>query len=283
MEMQTSWTARMFGLLEEMPWLDGVGDAVSSAVQPLLDRAGDGRVKEALHGRWFGHSLHPVLSDVPIGFWTSAFVLDLVGARFSSRLMNLAGCLSAAGTVATGFADWSVTDGRERRLGVLHGLLNTAGLACQVVALTSPRRYRRWSWTGYAISSAAAYLGGELVFGRGLTVDHDAWIAGPADWTPVAADGDLHEGAAWPVRLDGRTILLSREDGRVSAIEDACSHAGGPLHEGSRENGVVTCPWHGSRFRLDDGRCVGGPATFPQLRLEARVRDGRVEVRGRPG
>ena len=66
-------------------------------------------------------------------------------------------------------------------------------------------------------------------------------------------------------------------------MEDACSHNGGPLSEGTVDDGVVTCPWHGSQFRLRDGAVVGGPATFPQLRLESRVVDGQVEVRGRPG
>lgn len=281
--MQASWSARLVGSLEEMPWLERVANAVSGWLQPLLDRPGADSVKDALHGRWLGHALHPVLTDLPIGFWTAAFVLDLAGAGASSRLVNAFGCVSAVGAAATGVADWTATDGRERRLGVLHGLLNGAGLACQVLALCSRRRYRSWSWTGYAFSTAAAYLGGELVFGRGIMVDHDAWTAGPPDWTGVMSDAELPEGSMRPAQVGGRTILLSRQDGRVSALEGACTHAGGPLHEGTLEAGVVTCPWHGSRFRVADGSCVGGPATFPQLRLEARVRAGRIEVRGRQG
>lgn len=282
--MQASRSARLLGPLEEMAWLDRLSDAIGGWLQPLLDRPGADRVKDALHGRWLGHALHPVLTDLPIGFWTAAFVLDLAGARFSSRLMNALGCASAVGTAATGVADWTVTDGRERRLGLLHGLLNGAALACQVAALGSGRRrYRTLSWTGYAISSAAAYLGGELVFGRGLMVDHDAWIAGPREWTDAMADSDLPEGSMRAAQVEGRTILLSRQGGRVSAMEDACAHAGGPLHEGTLEAGVVTCPWHGSRFRVADGSCVRGPSTFPQLRLEARARDGRIQVRGRQG
>jgi nitrite reductase/ring-hydroxylating ferredoxin subunit len=66
-------------------------------------------------------------------------------------------------------------------------------------------------------------------------------------------------------------------------MEDACSHAGGPLSEGTVLGDVVECPWHGSRFCLADGSVVRGPATFPQLRLEARVSGGRIEVRGRQG
>jgi nitrite reductase/ring-hydroxylating ferredoxin subunit len=85
------------------------------------------------------------------------------------------------------------------------------------------------------------------------------------------------------VQVEGRDVLLFREGGRVSALEARCTHAGGPLQEGEVRDGMVTCPWHGSRFRLADGGCVRGPATFPQLRLQARVRDGQIEVRGRRG
>src|SRR2546421_1232985 len=275
--MVASWPARVIGPLEEMTWLDRLGNTVSGWLEPVLARPEADRVTDFLHGRWLGHALHPILTDVSIGLWTSALMLDLVGARFSSRLMNATGCVSALGTAATGVADWTATDGRERRLGVLHGLLNTAGLACQLAALGSRRRYRTWAWTGYAISTAAAYLGGELVFGRGVMVNHDAWVAGPADWTAVMPEAELPERSMRGAQVEGRTVLLCRDGGRISALEDACAHAGGPLHEGTLEAGVVTCPWHGSRFRVADGSCVHGPATFPQLRLEVRVRDGQIE------
>lgn len=279
-----AWSERVIGPLEEQPLLERASAGLMSWLQPVLTARGADRVMDLLHGRWLGHALHPVLTDLPIGFWTSAFVLDLVGARRSARFMNVCGCVSAVGTAATGVADWTVSDGRERRLGLLHGLLNAAGLGMQLVSLTSSRTgYRRWSWAGFAVSSAAAYLGGELVFGRGLMVNHDAWVAGPQEWTPVLGDADLPEGGMRAARVEGRDVLLSREGGRVSALEGACTHAGGPLHEGEARDGIVTCPWHGSRFRLADGSCVRGPATYPQLRLQARVRNGHIEVRGRRG
>lgn len=277
--------ARLVGPLEEMPWLDRVGDRVTALLQPLLQAPRAAGVKDVLHGRWLGHALHPVLTDLPIGFWTSAFVLDVAGAGRAARLLNAFACVSVAGTAAAGVADWTATDGRERRLGLLHGLLNTAGLGLQLVALCSRHRraYRAWSWTGFAVSSAAAYLGGELVFDRGVMVNHDAWVAGPAEWTAALPEAELPEGEMRPAQIGGRTILLSRENGVISAIEDSCTHAGGPLHEGGLVDGVVTCPWHGSRFRVADGTCMGGPATFRQLPLQTRVRKGRIEVRGRRG
>lgn len=278
-----SWSARIVGPIEEMDWLERLGDQVTSWLQPLLDLPGADRVKDFLHGRQLGHALHPVLTDLPIGFWTSALVLDLVGARRSSRVMNACGCVSALGAAATGLADWTVTDGRDRRLGLFHGLLNAGGLTCQLAALTARgSRRRRLSWAGWTISAAAAYVGGELVFARGLMVDRNAWIAGPREWTAVMPESDLPEGEMKPAEVEGRTVLLCRERRRLSALEAHCGHAGGPLQEGTLEGGVVTCPWHGSQFDVATGFCVRGPATFPQPRLEARIRSGQIQVRGRP-
>jgi nitrite reductase/ring-hydroxylating ferredoxin subunit len=85
------------------------------------------------------------------------------------------------------------------------------------------------------------------------------------------------------VDVDGRKVLIHQRGLVISAMENACAHLGGPLDEGEVADGVVTCPWHGSRFRLDDGHCVRGPSTFSQLRLMARISGNVIEVRGRAG
>jgi nitrite reductase/ring-hydroxylating ferredoxin subunit/uncharacterized membrane protein len=286
--MQASPLIHAVGRLEEQSWLDTVGDAVQGALDPLLQRPGARPVLDLLHGTWLGHALHPVLSDLPIGFWTSAAVVDLAGRGAAAGVLSAAGIASSVATAATGVADWTATHGRERRLALFHGMVNTAALGLQVGSLLariggSRRRARRLSLASLAVTGAAAYLGGELVFGRGVTVDHNAWTAGPQEWTPVLDSSALAEGEMQGASCEGRCVLLSRSGGAVHAIEDACAHAGGPLHEGSVESGVVTCPWHGSRFRLSDGGLVGGPSTFPQLQLQAREREGKIEVRGREG
>ena len=74
-------------------------------------------------------------------------------------------------------------------------------------------------------------------------------------------------------------MLLARADGGLRALANTCTHAGGPLDEGELADGCVTCPWHGSTFRLDDGSVVRGPASTPQPTYETRVRDGWIEVR----
>jgi len=203
-------------------------------------------------------------------------------------VLNAAGSAAAVATAVTGVADWTATDGREKRLGLLHGLLNLAGLGFQLASLQARLRRHRMraitlSATGWTISTAAAWLGGELVFGRGISVNHDAWLAGPEKWTPVLPEAQLADGAARKVAVEGRAVLLYREGARVFAMENACAHAGGPLDEGEVKDGVVTCPWHGSQFRLTDGALCRGPATYPQLRLQARVAKGQVEIRGRQG
>ena len=93
----------------------------------------------------------------------------------------------------------------------------------------------------------------------------------------------MTEGALTAAEVDNRQILLTRVAGKVCALENTCTHAGGPLNEGTVEDGCVVCPWHGSRFRLSDGAVVGGPATFPQPKLETRKRAGKIQVRGREG
>jgi len=183
-----------------------------------------------------GHALHPALSDLPIGFWAAVPVLDALGDEGGAMAVTAGGCLAAIVTAATGAADWTVSHGREKRLGLLHGLVNGGGLALQAGSLAARlaggrRAGRLLSLTGLGASTAAALVGGELVFGRGLMVDHTAWTAGPAEWTRVLDGGALAEGATQAVDLAGRKVLLARVGGRV--CEDTCSHAGGQLSEGA--------------------------------------------------
>ena len=275
--------AQIVAAIEAIPGLETVSEWLVKALDPLTRRRG---LMDVLHGRWLGHALHPLLSDVPIGMWTSVPVLDLIGDDAGATMLTAMGCLAAGATVATGAADWSVTYGRDRRLALVHGLANTAVLGVQLCSLSARLRGRKGrarvlSVTGLGAAAAAAYLGGELVFDRALAVNHTAWLSGPAKWTDVAADADVTEGALTVAEVDERKVLLTRVNGAVCALENTCTHAGGPLNEGTVEHGEVVCPWHGSRFRLSDGAVLGGPATFPQPQFEARKVAGRVQIRRR--
>ncbi len=132
---------------------------------------------------------------------------------------------------------------------------------------------------GYAVSSAAAYLGGHLVYGEQIGVDHAAAQEMPKEFVAVLREEELRDGEMKCAKAEGVPVLLVRLGGEVCALAHTCSHLGGPLSEGKLEGDVVQCPWHGSRFNVRDGSVVDGPATFPQPRFETRVNEGQIEVR----
>jgi nitrite reductase/ring-hydroxylating ferredoxin subunit len=129
------------------------------------------------------------------------------------------------------------------------------------------------------VSSVAAYLGGHLVFKEKIGVDHTADYSPPKDFVPVLAEVELRENELRRVEANGMPVLLVRRGQRIYAIAETCAHLGGPLSEGKLEDATVGCPWHGSRFSLDDGRVLEGPSVHVQPVLEVRVRDGQIEVR----
>lgn len=281
----------MGAVLRELPsiaasaWgsrLDGIANRVGRLVR--LDA---GSAKDLLSGTWLGHPLHPLLTDVTVGAWSSSIVLDglLQGqAERASRALVGFGVLSAVPTIVSGWSDWADTTGVERRIGMLHALGNVAATATFASSWFVRRLGRRGvgvglSMVGGLIAAATAYVGGDLVYGRGLGVDRTAWLSpAPARWTPVMDADALAEAEPVCVELGDLEILLVRRGERVLAVADVCSHRGGPLHEGDLEEGSITCPWHGSRFRLEDGSVVRGPATMPQPAYRARIERGKVEV-----
>src|SRR5436309_511067 len=113
-------------VLERQEWLEPVESGLQRGVAGAFDAAGQaGRIaRNALHGVWLGHPLHPVLTDIPIGAWTAAVVLDVMGADRGADLAVKVGLVGAVGSAVTGLTDWQATDGRARRVGVVHGLLN---------------------------------------------------------------------------------------------------------------------------------------------------------------
>jgi nitrite reductase/ring-hydroxylating ferredoxin subunit len=130
--------------------------------------------------------------------------------------------------------------------------------------------------------AASGHLGGHLSYARGVGVDQTVFEPAIDDWTDVAAEADVTEGALVGGQAGTTAVLVTRRDGVLHALADRCSHRGGPLHEGELEDGCVTCPWHGSRFALADGSVVRGPAAYPQPVYEVRTEAGRILVRS-PG
>jgi nitrite reductase/ring-hydroxylating ferredoxin subunit/uncharacterized membrane protein len=290
----TTWHQDVFAAMGRWRWLQTLDGGVAGVLQPLYDRHRDNLVVELMHGgRWAGHSVHTALSDLPIGFWSGALVLDLLGKDVPAAdgrmdpaaTLSAAGLVAAAGTVATGVTDWAVSDGEDRRVGLFHGLLNSAGVALQAASLaarlTGHRRpARALGVTSMAVTAAAGFVGGHLVQGRAVMVNRVAATTGPSRWVRTVADADLPDGGTIGVEVEGRKVLLHRAGGQLYALDDLCSHAGALLSRGQVDGCVVTCPLHGSRFDLRDGHIVRGPAHHPQPVLPARARNGWIEVRG---
>jgi nitrite reductase/ring-hydroxylating ferredoxin subunit/uncharacterized membrane protein len=281
-------------MIKKQDWLEPIADRLQPKIAEALGADGPIGPKGAdvLHGTWLGHPLHVVLTDVPIGSWTAAAVFDLLEERTGSRAMRRGadtaialGLIGAAGAAITGLADWSkIGGGLPRRIGLAHGLLNTTAAACYVASLClrgihSRGAGRRLAWLGLMISSVAAYFGGHLVFKEKIGVDHTAGYAPPENFLPVLAEADLPENELRRVVANGMPVLLVRRSQRIYAIAETCAHLGGPLSEGKLEDATVRCPWHGSRFSLEDGRVLEGPSVHAQPILEVRLRDGQIEVR----
>jgi nitrite reductase/ring-hydroxylating ferredoxin subunit/uncharacterized membrane protein len=283
--------------LERQEWLAPLEERLQRAVSGAFEAGGrvGQAVKNFLHGTWLGHPLHPVLTDIPIGAWTTAFVLDMVdaGGRPASTVVGrraddavTLGIVGAVGAALAGMTDWQHTDGKARRTGLAHAVLNTVALGLYTTSLVMRRRGARGAGrslatAGLGVVLASAYLGGRLVYRERIGVDH-AQRDEPDGFRRALRESELREGAPVPAEIEGLRIVLVRRQGRVYALGERCSHLGGPLAEGEvRDEGIV-CPWHGSRFALEDGRVLDGPATMPQPCFETRVRDGVVEVRRRP-
>jgi nitrite reductase/ring-hydroxylating ferredoxin subunit len=285
-EVPSSPQAKIFGRVDSLTWLQRAADRFTAIANPVRAALGPRGVLDLLHGRWLGHALHPALSDLPIGLWAGSVLLYILGLSWPAVLLSLAGIASVLPAMATGLADLMVTDGHDRRVGVLHGILMAVAVLVQIGSPVSyfagsPLAAGIIAGVSLLITIGGAFFGGHLVLARGAMVDHTVWPLVTADWRRTIEESELAAGKTAVAEVDGRKVLLYRspEDRRISAIEDACSHASGPLSLGKVCEGIVTCPWHDSEFRLSDGAVVRGPATFPQPVLEVRVSGGWIEVR----
>lgn len=267
---------------------DAPGKAIARQIRSLLPSGGG--VKDIISGTWMGHPLHPLLTDVPIGTWTSATLLDLFGGRASrpaaQRLIGF-GLAASAPTAWAGWADWADSEpGNDevRRVGMAHAIANGVAIGLYGASLAARRRGAQATGVLLGVGGAAAlgaggWLGGDLAFARGVGVNETLFDEDPAEWTPVLDASMLADDRPTHARAGDRELLIVRRNGTIHALADRCAHRGGALHEGELEDDCIACPLHGTRFRLDDGSVVRGPSTYPQPVFEARVDDGRVEVR----
>src|SRR4051794_16786199 len=280
-------------------------DPVVNAVRGIVAKAlGPQKVRDALHGVWLGHPLHPVLTDVPIGMWSAAARLDLLpgpGAAASGPIGPGApaaavpvgiGTGAAAGgpPAATGWADWSKRHKPHQRVGVVHAVANVVGLGLYTASLAARMhgrtvRGKTLAFMGLGAVMAGGYLGGHLAFRQAAGVNHTSDLLDlfPSGWQGMGRLDELPDGQLTKRTIGSIDLLVMRRGQHVDVLADKCTHLSGPLSEGTFKveggQGCVECPWHGSTFRLNDGGVVHGPATSPQPHFEVRVSGGNVEVK----
>src|ERR671927_522284 len=122
---------------EQSATLDSWSDQLQGWSRTLVDQGGPAarRAKNWLNGVCLGHALHPALTDLPIGAWWTGALLDLIGAKRQADAAMTVGVLAAVPTALAGAADWSDTEGEQRRTGLVHALLNTIGLVLMIGSL----------------------------------------------------------------------------------------------------------------------------------------------------
>src|SRR4051812_38535530 len=202
--------------------LDGVAKPLAKQVRGLVK---PGALKDALSGTWLGHALHPMLTDVVIGAFLSATLLDVLGGdedgRASERLIGI-GLAAYGPTALTGINDWADTEPDSdgvRRAGLVHAATNATALSLYAASLAARRRGHRGRGValgaaGAAALSAAAYLGGHLSFSRGVGPDQTVFDPGPTDWTPAADASQLADGRPTRVVVDETPVLLLKQGER---------------------------------------------------------------------
>ncbi len=166
--------------LEEATALDGA----VHALEPVIDKAfATGTKGEVLRGEWLGHAVHPLLTDVVLGSWTSATVLDLIGGtesrKAAQRLIGVS-LLLVGPTAWTGWAEWAAVGERDKRVGLVHAVTNATAIGLYASSWLARRRGdhaqgRRRALAGAGVAGVGAYLGGHLAAARKVGSHHPAF------------------------------------------------------------------------------------------------------------
>ena len=277
------------------PWSrlwDGTAKLVSATYRGL-GRPGK-LLQDFLNGSWLGHSLHPVVVDVVVGGATAAVLLQILiwfgVADLRVALLWVLGMTVLAGVsaIVTGLTDFKDTaTGDERHVVGFHGLINILAAGMLIVAffaiLSGGDGIGGWLiLAGYGVLSVGAFIGGHVVFKYGYMVNYNAFAGGKRakEFTAVLPAADLAEATPTQAMLGTTGLVVVRRGDLVWALKETCSHAGGPLAQGTLDGYSIICPWHGSAFRLSDGAVRHGPATARQVAYRARISGDQVEVQG---
>ena len=292
------WLVRVMDA--QRPWVRPLGDFVHRIDHAIFHAIP--AIRDLLNGRWLGHPIHAVLTDAPIGILFLVIVLDVVAQPAAAGWALAIGVLAMAGAALAGFADYADTDGLARERATLHSSLMVVVLVLYLVdgllrvggpADAPASTAAVWlSVVAFLVLAAGAFVGGDVVYVAGNMVDRHAFRGAGTKWIalePVEteADGSIPEGRPVPAKLGINSLVVVRYGETILAVHDTCAHAGGPLSAGTlvanhAGAAVIECPWHGSRYRLVDGRVVQGPSVYDQPAYEVRRREsGGWEARRR--
>ncbi len=293
MSIPQRFRAQVDEFVENYPGFKQTSKDVAQRIQDAIFAQGeDGRnVADVLHGKQIGHPLHPILTDITIGSWTLGVLFDVLSfltrspssRKAADRLITL-GTISAVPTALAGITDFSGIKQDSAGHGAAHGIINSVALFFFWRSMKNRSRNHHltgffYSTLGLSLMTLGAWLGGDLVYNHRVGVSHVPEEKVADDWTPVLAADELKAKEPKVVKVKKHAILLTKQGRNTSAISAVCSHAGGPLEDGSFRDGCVQCPWHGSVFNLTDGHVVHGPATFEQPHYQTQVTDGQIEIR----
>ncbi len=257
-------------------------DQAVSAGQRVARLIRPGKVRDVLHGVWLGHPLHPVLVQAPVGAWLSASLVDVLGDHRSARWLTAAGLTAAVPAAVAGMVDWSEQHEQQMRVGVVHAAANLVAMSLYGSSLVTrmQRRGLVLRLAGLACVAVSGVAGGHISFRLAGGANHAEPVLHLVEpgWHQLMASAELPEGK--PVRelLGEVPVVAVRVDGAVHVLADRCSHMSGPLSGGELADGCLTCPWHGSMFRLADGSVARGPATAPQPAFRTREVGGAIQV-----
>ena len=265
-------------------------DRVVGPVQQVVQKIPPGRFKDALHGVWLGHPVHPMLVQVPVGAFMSAAFLDALGrdGDGARHLIGL-GLLASAPAALAGSADWAEQHEQQMRTGVVHAAANSAAISLYAGSLMARARRRTGlgkalGYAGLAAVAVGGLLGGDIAYRQAGGANHaeeTPHLVTPG-WQDLMPLAELKQGEPAKAMLGEVPVFALRDGDEVFVLANKCSHMSGPLADGELTGDgtdrCVTCPWHGSVFRVRDGMVVHGPATADQPAFQTRIRDGIVQV-----
>ena len=290
---------RLLSAIGRQGWLDRPSYRLEHLLSFGYNALGSARntVTNALNGVWLGHPVHPPLASLASGALGTTVALDALsvlpgqpapGVRdaswFASRSLGL-GILASVGSAVTGVTDWQHTHEEDRRVGLVHGVVNLVATGLYAMSWWDRRRGRHrrgigLTALGYGVTLAGSYLGGALVFESGIGIDQSGERLRTREWTPVLPASSLN-GKPVRVEVDGVGLVVCQtKPGQVSAFGEFCPHLAAPMADGWVDRGRIVCPWHGSWFAAESGEVLRGPSAAPLPYYDARLVDGMIEVRG---